>query len=264
MIPHIIHYCWFGGNDLPELATKCISSWKRYMPDYKIKEWNENNYDVRKIPYTAQAYDAHKYAFVSDFARIDILNSYGGIYFDVDVEVIKPLDDIVNRGPFVAIEIPGSINIGLGMASQPNSFILREILKTYLDSNFINSDGSYNLTTVVERVSKIFRRHGFTDVNELQKVENFTIYPSDWFCPKSLKTGVVTITKNTHTIHWYDASWTSLEQQNFYKRRSTLIKRYGTRYGYILSIPYMIVWQIKEVGTKETLKKCVKKIFHFE
>lgn len=97
MIPKIIHYCWFGGNPLPELAQKCIASWKKFLPDYEIKEWNESNYDVRKIPYIEQAYNAKKYAFVSDYARFDILYQYGGIYFDTDVEVIKPFDEILKR-----------------------------------------------------------------------------------------------------------------------------------------------------------------------
>lgn len=86
MIPKIIHYCWFGKGELPPLALKCIESWKKYMPDYEIKEWNEDNYDVRKIPYTSQAYDAKKYAFVSDYARFDILYEHGGLYFDTDVD----------------------------------------------------------------------------------------------------------------------------------------------------------------------------------
>lgn len=104
MIHKTIHYCWFGGNPLPELAQKCIASWRKFLPDYEIREWNETNYDVRKIPYTAQAYDAKKYAFVSDYARFDLLYQHGGIYFDTDVEMIRPLDDILERGAFIGVE----------------------------------------------------------------------------------------------------------------------------------------------------------------
>ena len=104
MIPKIIHYCWFGRNPLPELALKCIASWKKYMPDYEIKEWNEDNFDVNIIPYTAEAYAQKKYAFVSDYARFWILYRYGGIYFDTDVEVIRPIDDIIARGNFMGFE----------------------------------------------------------------------------------------------------------------------------------------------------------------
>lgn len=106
-IPHVIHYCWFGGKPVPRSARKCIDSWKEYFPGWEIKQWNESNYDVWKIPYIAQAYDAKKYAFVSDYARFDILYQYGGVYFDTDVEVIKPFDDILARGAFMGLEQGG-------------------------------------------------------------------------------------------------------------------------------------------------------------
>lgn len=104
MIPKIIHYCWFGRNPLPLLAVKCIESWKRYFPDYEIREWNEDNFNVNMIPYTREAYEAKKYAFVSDYARFYILYYYGGLYFDTDVEVIKPMNDIIERGAFMGCE----------------------------------------------------------------------------------------------------------------------------------------------------------------
>ena len=118
MIPKKIHYCWFGGNPLPLLAQKCIESWKKYLPDYEIIEWNEANYDVHKIPYISQAYKAKKYAFVSDYARVDILNEHGGVYFDTDVEVLKDLSPILAKGPFLGIEAAGAIANGLGMAAE--------------------------------------------------------------------------------------------------------------------------------------------------
>ena len=104
MIPKTIHYCWFGGNPLPEMAIKCIESWKKFLPDYEIKQWDESNFDVNMIPYAAEAYKAKKYAFVSDFARFWILYNYGGLYFDTDVEVIKPMDNIIAKGPFMVCE----------------------------------------------------------------------------------------------------------------------------------------------------------------
>ena len=104
MIPKIIHYCWFGHNPLPPLALKCIASWKKYLPDYEIKEWNEENFDVNIIPYTREAYAAGKYAFVTDYARFWILYKYGGIYFDTDVEMIRPIDDIIAAGGFMGYE----------------------------------------------------------------------------------------------------------------------------------------------------------------
>ena len=116
MIPKKIHYCWFGRNPLPESAKKCIASWRKYFPDYEIIEWNEDNYDVNKIPYTQQAYAAKKYAFVSDYARFDILYQHGGIYFDTDVEVIKSFDDVLEHGAFMGCEIDGSSRSGIAVA----------------------------------------------------------------------------------------------------------------------------------------------------
>lgn len=210
LIPKIIHYCWFGGNPLPELAQKCISSWRKFFPDYEIKEWNEQNYDVNKILYTKQAYEAKKYAFVSDYARFDILYQYGGLYFDTDVEVIKPMDEILKRGAFAGVERTGdasSLNAGLGLASPAASPIYKEILDSYKESSFLNEDGTQNLTTVVTRVSDIFKNHGLKDIDEIQTVAGVTVYPVDYFCPKDYITGKMNITQNTHTIHWYDGSW---------------------------------------------------------
>ena len=121
MIPKVIHYCWFGHHPLSPLAKKCMKSWKRYFPDYEIKEWNERNFDVNIIPYVKEAYEAKRYAFVSDYARFWILYRYGGIYFDTDVEVIRPMTDIIERGAFMGCEtvanknIPLYVNPGLGL-----------------------------------------------------------------------------------------------------------------------------------------------------
>ena len=222
MIPKIIHYCWFGGNPLPGLAQKCIASWKKFCPDYEIKEWNESNYDVRKIQYIAQAYDAKKYAFVSDYARFDILYEYGGVYLDTDVELIKSLDEIIKQGAFCGIERPGSINAGLGIGSYAGNPIFREILDSYQSAKFINTDGTYNLKTVVVRVSDIFKKYGFSDKEEIQEVAGFTIYPAEYFCPKDLLSWETNLTENTYSIHHFSASW--LDINNI--PGETLIKKY--------------------------------------
>ena len=139
MIPKKIHYCWFGGNPLPALAKRCISSWKKYLPDYEIIEWNESNYDVHKIPYISEAYNAKKYAFVSDYARFDILYNHGGLYFDIDVEVLDSLDDIIKDGPFMGIEQPKRghednifVAPGLGLGVNPPPGRYKKIFCCYL------------------------------------------------------------------------------------------------------------------------------------
>lgn len=262
-IPKIIHYCWFGRNPLPELAKKCIASWKKFLPDYEIKEWNEDNYDVRKIPYIAQAYDAKKYAFVSDFARFDILYEHGGVYFDTDVEVIKPLDDILQRGSFAGVERTGdasSLNAGLGIASPAASEIYKEILDSYIESSFVKADGSLDLTTVVTRVSNIFKKHGLKDVDEIQEVCGVTVYPAEYFCPKNFETGELNITENTRTIHWFDGSWTDDYDKHLVSVRQ---KIYSTcknkKLASIKFIFYCFFYRIKVYGLGKSFSYYLKK-----
>lgn len=238
MIPKIIHYCWFGGNPLPPLAQKCIESWHKFCPDYEIREWNESNYDVHKIPYISQAYKAKKYAFVSDYARFDILYEYGGIYFDTDVEVLRSIDDLVANGAFAGLELPGSIAAGLGIGADIGCPIFKEIIDAYKKIAFITDDGKMNLTTVVSIVSNIFKQYGFTSENKLQKVADVTIYPIDFFCPKNYGTGEITITKNTYTIHHYDGSWCSENTHRLSKEKEWILKK--------IKNPY-VAWGIRKL-----------------
>lgn len=258
-IPKIIHYCWFGKNPLPEFAVKCITSWEKFLPDYEIKEWNEENYDVRKIPYTAQAYDAKKYAFVSDYVRFDILYQYGGLYFDTDVEVIKSLDEILKRGSFAGVESAGALNAGLGLASPATSPIYKEILDSYKNSSFIKDDGSMDLTTVVTRVSDIFKKHEFTDKNEIQKVEEITVYPSDYFCPINPSTGELKITENTCTIHHYAATWTIPIRKKYMALRESLSKNIGRNTAKVILLPVQFACVIKEAGLKNAILKIFRR-----
>ncbi len=213
MIPKTIHYCWFGCGEKPKLAQKCISSWKAFFPDYEIREWNERNYDVAQISYTRDAYAAGKYAFVSDYARFDILYRYGGLYFDTDVEVIRPFGDILARGTFMGCEQDGGtargimVNPGLGLAAAPGLGLYQEITDYYSTQRFLRADGSGDLTTVVTRVTEILRRHGLRDEPGLQAVDGVTIYPAEFFNPLESTTGRLTKTDNTHSIHWYSKSW---------------------------------------------------------
>lgn len=254
MIPKIIHYCWFGGKPLPETALKCIASWRKYCPNYEIKEWNETNYDVRKIPYIAQAYDAKKYAFVSDYARFDILYEYGGIYFDTDVEVMKPIDDLIEKDSFVGIESPGALNVGLGFASRQQEPIFAEILESYSQSCFLRPNGSMDLTTVVVRVSEIFKKYGFTNKNEIQNIKGITIYPVEYFNPKNQKTGELKITPNTYSIHHFDASWAIPLRKKYMELRTKLADKVGIKIAKLLLLPMQFVCIIKEVGFKSFIK----------
>ena len=208
MIPKKIHYCWFGGNPLPPLALKCIDSWKKYLPDYEIIEWNESNYDVHKIPYIAQAYDNKKYAFVSDYARFDILYQYGGLYFDTDVEVIKDMTEIINTGSFLGMETISTVNPGLGMGCIKEEPFYKKILDSYQNKKFLLDSGELNTGyTIVHRTSDLLKKDGLKEVNEKQSIDGINIYPKEYFCPKDVRTLELKVTENSYTIHHFDASW---------------------------------------------------------
>jgi len=217
MIPKIIHYCWFGHNPLPPLAQKCIASWRKFLPDYEIKEWNEENFDVNQIPYTEQAYRNKKYAFVSDYARFKILHEFGGIYFDTDVEVIKSIDDILAKGAFMGLEQDISEGLacapGLGIACEKNDPLMKKLVDSYQNYRFELEDQELNLKTVVEYTSDLLKAEGMDIHPGILSIGNFFIYPKEYFCPKPSEFGKIEITENTRTIHHYAGSWISKKQR---------------------------------------------------
>lgn len=225
-IPKVIHYCWFGGKPLPQSAKKCIESWKRFLPDYKIKEWNESNFDINAIPYIQEAYEAKKYAFVSDYARFKILYDQGGLYFDTDVEVIRPLDDIIERGPFMGCEQDASgattiaVNPGLGLGVSPGLGLYKEMLDLYATLHFKNANGTLNQKTVVQYTTELLSKHGISQKKDIQSVAGVWIYPKEYFNPIEMTGRRLVITPNTRSIHHYAATW-----QSPYRRMKKKIAR---------------------------------------
>lgn len=252
MIPKVIHYCWFGRNPLPELAVRCIESWKKYLPDYEIKEWNEDNFDVNMVPYTKEAYAAKKYAFVSDYARFWILYKYGGLYFDTDVEVMQSMDAIIARGPFMGCESDTELSVapGLGLGVTPNFDIYKKILDSYAELHFYNEDGSYNQKTVVSYVTEILCSYGLKASADIQECAGIVIYPKEYFCPKEFLTGKITITPHTVAIHHYDGTW--LPEDVLYMRK--LAKKLGNKKLSFYAAEFIM--RLKYHGVKSTLKYC--------
>lgn len=207
MIEKKIHYCWFGGKPLPKEAKKCIDSWKKYFPDFEIIEWNENNFNINYNKYTSEAYKNRKYAYVADVARLYVIYNYGGVYFDVDVEVIKNYKDIIKNEAFFGLEKEGYLNTGLGFGAIKKSQIVKQLLDDYKDRDFVTQDGKLNLIPCPEINSKIFLKNGFDLKNKIQTINNITIYPTEYFNPLEDSTGKIKKTKNTHSIHWYAKSW---------------------------------------------------------
>ena len=232
MAPRIIHYCWFGGNPLGPNELKCIESWRKFFPNYKIVRWDESNFNVQCCPYVSQAYDSKKWAFVSDYARFAVLYKYGGLYFDTDVEIIRSMDDIVAQGPFMGFEENASdsggncaVAPGLGLSADPGLDLYRRILDSYEADEFVRADGSLNLTTVVVRTTTILRSYGLSDEPGIQEIAGVTIYPADYFNPKDLYTGEIRITNNTRTIHHFSMSWFTQKKKFEYNIASWGVKR---------------------------------------
>ena len=210
MIPKIIHYCWFGRNPLTPLAQRCIASWRQFFPDYEIREWNEDNFDVNIIPYTDEAYKVGKYAFVSDYARFWVLYKYGGVYFDTDVEVIRPMDDVVERGPFMGFELMGdkiAVNPGQGLAAEPGMLLYKTILNRYEHLSFLLPDESINPCMMIPMVTELLVKEGLKGNGVIEHVADVDIYPPDWFNPYDDAMGRLQTTDNTRTVHWYAKSW---------------------------------------------------------
>lgn len=229
MIPKIIHYCWFGGNPLPESAKKCIASWKKFLPDYEIKEWNEENFNVNIIPYTKEAYEAKKYAFVSDYARFWILEREGGLYFDTDVEVVKDMTPIIEAGPYMGCELhDGTIAPGLGIAAEPHMPVYIRILENYQKMSFLNPDGTRSNYSMIPMITEMLRSEGLKEAVSIQNIMGLKIYPVEYFNPLDSLTGRLRKTTNTYSIHWYMASWTEPEPwwlkkiKQFYHRLSRI------------------------------------------
>ena len=196
---------------MPKIAEKCIASWKKYLPGYEIKRWDESNFDVNAIPYTREAYAACKFAFVSDYARFWILYHYGGVYFDTDVEAINNMDDIISAGNFMGVEQQNDERItvapGLGIGVIRENSLFGQMIEVYSRAHFLNDDGTPCLKNIVEITTEQLQKYGLRNISEIQECCGFTIYPKDYFCPIDYDTRELKITENTRTIHHYAESW---------------------------------------------------------
>lgn len=209
MIPKIIHYCWFGRGEMPPLAKKCIASWEKYLPEYRIKQWNEDNFDLSSYPYTEEAYRLRKFAFVTDVVRLFALYTEGGIYMDTDVEVLKPLDAFLDHPAFSGFEDEMHVPTGI-MGAEKGSLWAKENLDLYEGRHFIQEDGTPDLTTNVATITGMMLRHGLKQDNTYQEFPGLAVmYPKEYFCPLNPWTRKVEKTANTATIHHFMGSWSS-------------------------------------------------------
>lgn len=206
MIPKIIHYCWFGRGDKPAQAKKCIESWKKYLPDYELKEWNEDNFDINQNRYVKEAYENRKFAYVSDYVRLFAIYTEGGIYMDTDVEVIGRYDQFLHHHAFSGFESDCNVPTGM-MAAEKGSVWAKELLDDYKDRVFVKADGSFDRRSNTTVITAYMKGKGLVLNNTYQDFPGFcTMYPSDYFCPKDHRTGKIKITPNTICIHHFMGS----------------------------------------------------------
>ena len=216
MIPKKIHYCWFGRNPKPKLAEKCIASWKKYCPGYESIEWNEDNFDINMNGYTKMCYEQKKYAFLSDYVRLLVVAEHGGIYFDTDVELMKPIDALLKNDAFFGFETPEYVASGLGFGSVPHGRAIEAMVAEY---DFL-LDGTQGTRGCPRLNTSALVKLGLAQDGSYQTVADAVILPVDYLNPYESATGRINRTANTVSVHWYSAAWMSRKQ----KLRSTIMR----------------------------------------
>ncbi|WP_455765225.1 glycosyltransferase family 32 protein [Gemmiger formicilis] len=258
-IPKIIHYCWFGGNPLPEDAKRYIESWKKFCPDYQIIEWNEETFDLNSVAYVKEAYEEKKWAFITDYVRLFALDKMGGVYMDTDVEVLKNLDAFLDDEGFSGFEREDAILTGIMAAEKDNPFI-NELLHEYDDIHFRRADGTLDLTTNVTRITNCALKHGLKLDNSEQNFWHYTIYPKDYFCPKDYVTGQILLTENTYTIHHFSGSWHSPRQKKWQKFEQSVALKIG--HSRMEKLRKTVVWRGAGVVYTKGMGYCLKRLTH--
>lgn len=208
-IPKIIHYCWFGRGEKPSIVNECIQSWKSILKDYEIIEWNEDNFDINSNSYVKEAYENKKYAFVSDYVRVEALYNIGGIYLDTDVEVYKSLDCFLDEESFWGFEEKNYIATSIIGAKQGNKLI-KQFLDFYDDKSYNEMSKNTETSTNVQIVTSILKEIGFRMDGEKQSIEGIgTIYQQEYFSPYDYINYYDKRTDKTYTMHHFYKSWVS-------------------------------------------------------
>ena len=259
-IPKIIHYCWFGGKPLDELALKCIASWKKYFPNYEIIEWNEKNFDINQLEFMKKAYEDKKWAFVSDVVRLMVIYEYGGIYFDTDVEVISSYEDILKSSVkgFLGFENTKAVNTGLGFGAEKEHPFIKELIAVYKDIDYRQYADNLSAIACPILTTNLMKNYGYVVEDKMQECCDFLIYPSEYFSPIEYTSGKMYKTQKTHSIHWYNASWHTKEEKLKLKEYHRYTRIFGEHFGELL---YQFKRRIKEDGFIKAIKRTIR---HFK
>jgi len=260
MIPKKIHYCWFGGNELPEKDKICIESWKKFCPDYEIIRWDESNYDITKNKYMQEAYEKNKLGFVPDYARLDIIYSEGGFYLDTDVELIRSLDDLRDNKAVFGFENDKYVNLGHGFGAEQFNPVVKEIRDDYGDEVFVLKNGELNLTPSPVYTTKVLANIGMNCDNTCQFVGDSVVFPSDYFSPLDFESGVLNKTNNTYSIHWFNMSWKEQDEINLIHKEQETIRRYGSCVGKLINRFRYMKYIVEKHGFLYLIKKVKEKM----
>lgn len=220
LIPKKIHYMWFGDKQLPKSLRKCIDSWKKFCPDYEIICWNESNYDVKKSIYMQQAFENKKWGFIPDYARLDILYNYGGIYMDTDVELVRSLDDLLYQQAFCCVEKWQVVNFGSCSGAVRGNKVIGELLDYRENVTFINEDATFNMSASGMYEMPPLYKSGYKINGKIQKLKGLNIYTYDFFNPYDYMTGQTQTTLNTYGVHHFNGGW--IEEEILEQRKRTV------------------------------------------
>ena len=228
-IPKIIHYCWFGRSEKPEIVKRCIKSWKNVLTDYEIIEWNEDNFDINSNKYVKEAYENKKYAFVSDYVRVKVLYNMGGIYLDTDVEVYKSLDEFLEEESFWGFEEKNYIATST-IGARSGNRLIKQFLDFYEGKSYTEMAKDVETSTNVQIVTRIFKEIGFEMNGERQSIDNIgTIYPQEYFSPYDYINYYDKKTDKTYTMHHFYKSWISPKDKIRSNIKKVLSKVIGGR-----------------------------------
>lgn len=221
MIPKIIHYCWLSNDTIPEQLQMCMESWKKYLPDYEFMLWNFERFPKSKSKWVMDAFDNKKYAFAADYIRLYALYNFGGIYLDMDVEVLKPYGNLLTLNTMLGYENfkTNSLEVA-AFGVEPKSNWVKVCLDHYDERNFVNEDGSFNDQPLPGVIKYCLINNGY-EIKSIKSLEEaqqclgkiIPVFPCDYFSPKNHVTGKIEKTKNTFTIHHFSGSWEPLWQQ---------------------------------------------------
>ena len=238
MIPKILHYCWFGGGELPALESSCVETWHKVMSGYEIRRWDETNFDIRRCDFACEAYDQGMYAFVSDYARYVILHEQGGVFLDTDVKALRPYDSLLGNRAFCGyMQNNKYVNPGLILGSERGFPFFDEVIERYESLNFNQSDNRVNpLTSPRLLTGLLTEEHGLRCDGAYQDLDcGLTIYPAEYFDPLDSHSGAMNVTDNTFSVHLYSGTWLSPAKKYRIEKRKQLEPKVGPNLSWFIS-----------------------------